>query len=145
MNIPPTVAAVALLLAASMGHAHHATTPVYDIQKTVTTTGVVTSFRLVNPHTMLTLDVTDESGKIMRWTVEFDGRLNLTGAGWTEDTLKAGDVVTVTGNPTHSGSPRMFFAELERADGTRLGRPLVDKLLGPLEDARRQRTAEKRQ
>lgn len=145
MKIRLAIAAAAALLTASAAHPHHSTTPVYDSRRTVTKTGVVSSFRLVNPHAMLTLDVADESGKVARWTVEFDGRVNLTRFGWTDDTLKAGDVVTVTGSPTRNESPRMFFAELERPDGTRLRRPLVDQLFGTLEDARRQRAAEKQQ
>ncbi len=46
----------------------------------------------------------------------------------------------VTGNPTHTGSPRLFFVRLERADGTVLLRPGLDKIQS-LEDERRQRAA----
>ncbi len=142
MKIWLDVAAAAMLLSASAAHAHHSWTPVYDGQRTVTKSGIVSSFRLVNPHAMLTLDVTEESGKVVPWTVEFDGRLNLIRFGWTDETLKTGDAVTVTGNPTHNESPRMFFIELERPDGTRLRRPIIDHLRDTLEDARRQRSKE---
>lgn len=134
-----------MLLLASVAHSHHSTTPVYDNERIATKTGVVSEFRLVNPHAMLTLAVEEEGGRVVPWIVEFDGRLNLTRFGWTDDTLKPGDVVTITGNPTHNESPRMFFIALERSDGTQLRRPLLDHFFGPLEDARRQRVDRKQQ
>ncbi len=50
--------------------AHHAFSPVYDDKRTVTVTGVVTQFRFVNPHALLYLDVTDDTGKTPngRWS-----------------------------------------------------------------------------
>ena len=137
-----TVAAAAMLMSAGI-HAHHSTTPVYDSKRTVTKTGVVTSFRLVNPHAMLQIDVAEEGGKVVPWIVEFDGRVNLTRFGWDDDTLKPGDRVTVMGNPTHSDSPRMFFLGLERPDGTQLRRAMIDPTLDALEKARRRRAVQK--
>ena len=81
----------ALLLAVSIvtltvaaARAHHAFSPVYDAKRTVVVDGVVTQFRFVNPHAMLLIDVTDsKTGKVVKWNVEFAGRLNLEEAGWT--------------------------------------------------------------
>ena len=140
-----SVGPAAMLLSAGVIHAHHSTTPVYDGKRIVTKTGVVTSFRLVNPHAMLTLDVAAEDGKVVPWIVEFDGRLNLTRFGWHDDTLKPGDRITVTGNPTHSDSPRMFFIELERPDGTQLRRAMIDPTVDAIEEARRRRGEQKQQ
>jgi len=52
--------------------------------------------------------------------VEVAGRLNLSGVGWTAESIKAGERITVIGNPTHTGSQRMFFKKIVRADGTEL-------------------------
>jgi len=145
MRAKLTVAAAAILLFASASHAHHSTTPVYDSNRTVTKTGVVTSFRLVNPHALLKLDVAEEDGKVVQWIVEFDGRVNLTRFGWNDETLKPGDRVTVTGNPTHSDAPRMFFIELERPDGTQLRRAMIDPTVDAIEEARRKRAEQKQQ
>jgi len=133
----------AMLLYAGSIHAHHSTTPVYDTTRTVTKTGVVAQFRLVNPHATLKLEVAEEGGNVVPWIVEFDGRVNLTRFGWNDDTLKPGDRITVMGNPTHSNSPRMFFIELERPDGTQLRRAMIDPTVGALEEARRQRAEQK--
>jgi hypothetical protein len=128
----------ALLLCTALASAHHAFAPVYDGSKTVTVAGVVTAFRLINPHAQTLVEVTDEAGAAKSWEVEFDGRLNLTNAGWTDDTIKVGERITVTGNPTHTGSARMFFVSLQRADGSTLLRPAIARIQG-LEEQRRQR------
>ena len=60
----------------------------------------------------------DASGNVKKWTVEFAGRLNLANVGWTEKSIKSGERVTVISNPTHSGSERMYFKKLVRADGS---------------------------
>src|SRR5436853_7801422 len=86
--------------------AHHSFSAVYDDTRMLTVSGVVTQFRFVNPHAMMIMDVTDASGKVSKWTVEFAGSLNLSNVGWTAGSIKAGERVTVFGNPTHSGSER---------------------------------------
>jgi len=100
--------------------AHHAFTPVYDEKRSITVTGVVTEFRFVNPHAMMSMDVTDDGGRVTKWSVEFAGRLNLSEVGWTAESIKAGERVTVTGNPTHTNSNRVFFRKLVRSDGSEL-------------------------
>jgi hypothetical protein len=129
---------VTLLLLGGTLAAHHSFAPVYDGSRQITVNGVVTQFRFVNPHAMMLMDATDESGKVTKWTVEFAGSLNLSEVGWTAETIKAKERVAVTGNPTHTGSSRMFFVKLVRADGTELltsgGQRLKD-----IEEERRQR------
>jgi hypothetical protein len=112
---------VVLALLAARLSAHHAFSPVYDDKRTVTVVGVVTEFRFVNPHALMSMDVTDDSGRVTKWTVEFAGRLNLSEVGWTADSIKAGERVTLTGNPTHAeGTNRVAFKKLVRADGSEL-------------------------
>jgi hypothetical protein len=111
---------------------------VYDEKRVITVAGVVTEFRFVNPHAMMLMDVTDESGKVEKWTVEFAGRLNLSEFGWTADSIMPGEKVTVTGNPTHASSPRMFFRKIVRADGSEL-LPGNAQRLDTIEEQRRRR------
>jgi len=115
---------------------------VYDGSRTVTVAGVVTAFHLVNPHAQMSVDVRDDAGKVVTWVVEFDGRLNLTNAGWNDDTIAVSERVNVTGNPSHTGSARMFFMSLEHADGTLLQRPAVERIQA-LEQQRRQRNEQR--
>jgi len=134
----------ALAITASAATAHHAFAPVYDAQRTVTVQGVVTEFRFINPHALMSLDVTDQAGKLVKWTVEFDGVLNLSEGGWTDRTIVVGDRLTVSGNPTHANSPRMFFRKFVRADGTEVVRH-QDSQGTAIDEQRRQRARERSQ
>jgi hypothetical protein len=132
-------AALALLVMTAVdAMPHHAFSPVYDEARVITVAGVVTEFRFVNPHALMSMDVTDDGGKVERWTVEFAGRLNLSEFGWTGESLKPGETVTVTGNPTHMNSPRMFFRKIVRADGSEL-LPGNAQRLDTIEEQRRRR------
>ena len=133
-----------LALSAAGASSHHAFSPVYDEKRLITVIGVVTQFKFVNPHAMMFMDVTDDTGKVVKWVVEFAGRLNLSGVGWTADSVKAGERVTVNGNPTHTGSQRMFFRRLVRADGTEL-LPAGPQRLNAIEEERRQRASQRNQ
>ena len=133
-----------LVLSAAGASSHHAFSPVYDEKRLITVAGVVTQFRFVNPHAMMLMDVTDESGKVVKWAVEFAGSLNLSEVGWTAASIKAHERVTATGNPTHTGSQRMFFRRLVRPDGTEL-LPAGPQRLKAVEEERRQRALQRNQ
>jgi len=76
--------------------------------------------------------------------VEFAGRLNLSEVGWTADTIKTGEKVSVTGNPTWEKMPRLFFQKLVRPDGSELVRG-APQAQNTLEEERRQRARERDQ
>jgi len=142
---PVALVAVAMLaLSAEAARAHHAFSAEFDDKRTISVQGVVTEFHLVNPHATMFMEVRNEGGKIVKWEVEFAGRLNLAKGGWTPTTIKPGERITVTGNPTHSGSPRLAFLRLVRADGTELVRP-GDKVLDTIEEQRRERARQRNQ
>ena len=56
-----------MVVTAGAATAHHSFSAVYDISRTVSVQGVVTEFRLVNPHALMLLDVADDSGKVSKW------------------------------------------------------------------------------
>ena len=116
-----------MLLLGTVASGHHSFSAVYDAGRTITVQGVVKEFRLINPHALMLMDVTDDSGKVVSWTVEFAGRLNLSEGGWNERTIVPGQRVSVTGNPTHVAAPRMAFVSLLRADGTTLLAPGAER------------------
>src|SRR5215467_4922235 len=128
-----------LVFGVQIAYSHHSFSGVYDGSRVVTVSGVVTQFKFVNPHALLLMDVTDDSGKISKWTVEFAGRLNLSEIGWTPDSLKAKERVTVTGNPTHAaGLPRLAFVKIVKADGTVI-LPANAERSNAIDEERRQR------
>jgi len=133
--LAPTI----FVLAPAFGH--HSFAAQYDGSKTVTLDGTVKDFRFVNPHALATIDVADEKGAVQQWTVEFDGRLNLTNFGWTEATIRPGERVKISGNPERASAPRIFFTKLVRADGTELVRG--GDRLNAIEEDRRLRAAQR--
>lgn len=134
-----TIILLLLVTAVPAANSHHSFSGVYDNTRVVTVTGVVTQFKFVNPHALMFMDVTDESGKVSKWTVEFAGRLNLSEIGWTADSIKVKERLTVTGNPTHAADvPRLFFVKIIKSDGTTLLPTDPNRLKG-IEEERRQR------
>ena len=103
-------AAAALALSGS-AWAHHGDAGRY-IEDVVEITGTVVETQLVNPHSILVLDVAD-GGKTVRWQAEMGGAQQLIKSGWTND-VKPGTKVTLTGRRLKSGAPYMNLTERAR-------------------------------
>jgi Family of unknown function (DUF6152) len=90
-------ASLALALAAFAGHAeaHHAFSAAYDSNKPFTVTGTVTSVDWVNPHVHINVDSKAEDGAVTSWKFEVGSPNGLMRSGWTRNSLKPGDVVTI--------------------------------------------------
>ena len=84
---------------------HHGTAASYDGSKQVTLTGKVTEFWWHNPHSALFVDVTDEKGARVNWSVEMSSPGVMVRAGWTRRTFAAGDAVTIVVHPSRAGTP----------------------------------------
>jgi hypothetical protein len=67
----------------------------FDQRLHVVLEGTVTNVEWINPHTYFYLDVKDQSGKNMNWALETGSPSVLIARGWTRDTMKLGDHVTV--------------------------------------------------
>ena len=101
--------------------AHHSFGVYFDADKPVKLSGVVTRVDWRNPHTHLYLDVKDDSGKVVNWTVEGYPPNVLARTGWKKDvTVKAGDTISVFGWRARDGSPMAHVREATLADGKRL-------------------------
>jgi len=99
------VATAGLLLAARPLVAHHAFAAEFDADKPVKLTGAVTKVEWTNPHTWFYIDVTDEAGKVTNWGLEMGSPNGLMRAGWTRNSMKIGDVVTVEASRAKNGTP----------------------------------------
>ena len=92
--------------------AHHGTAA-YDTTTTVTVSGTVTEFRFTNPHVLVFWDVKDAEGNIRRWSGERSGPNSMArNAGWTRNTLKPGDQVTISGRQSKNGTPTMAISKI---------------------------------
>jgi hypothetical protein len=112
--VMPAVLAVLAVPAA----AHHSFNTFFDMSKTVAIEGVVTSFRLVSPHSEMLVDVADATGKPVTWRITArTGAVNAKREGWrAEDFI--GKKVKVEGNPTRrEGGTAMAAGVVTFLDG----------------------------
>jgi len=97
-------AVMALLAQPSI--AHHSFAAEFDANAPIELTGTVTKVEWANPHTYFYMDVTSPNGEVENWALEMGSPNGLMRRGWTRDSMKIGDVVTVTGSRAKDGSPK---------------------------------------
>ena len=114
------IAAAALFMISSPLRAHHGNAA-YDTDNPITIKGTVTEFAWTNPHVQIYLDVKDDKGKVVHWSVETYSPGKLVRAGWTKDAVKAGDLVTIVLIPAKSSAPVGFLHKLVLPSGKELG------------------------
>ena len=111
--------AIALALAPAPIFAHHGSSN-YDMSKSASVKGTVKQFAFINPHSAIYLETKDDKGNAEEWLVEADSPNNLARNGWTRDSLKPGDQVTVVGNRLKDGSKVMRLQKVIFPDGREL-------------------------
>ena len=113
------VVIVAVLSAASAQtlSAHHSFAAEFDSNKPVSLTGAVTKLEWQNPHIWLYLDVKDEQGAAQHWQCEGGAPNTLTRNGWSKDSLKPNDQVTVDGWLAKDGSKTCNVRSVKLPDG----------------------------
>jgi len=116
----PFAVVASLLFVGRPVSAHHGNAA-YDEKNPITIKGTVTEFAWTNPHCQVYLDVKDEKGNIVHWSVESLSPGKLLRAGWTRDGVKVGDQLAITLEAAKSGAPVGFLLKLAFADGRTLG------------------------
>jgi hypothetical protein len=84
--------------------AHHSFAAEFDAQKPVTLKGVVVKWEMINPHGWITMGVTAADGSTTQWMVETSNPNGLMRLGWTKNSLKPGDEITVEGYLAKDGA-----------------------------------------
>jgi len=98
------VGLLGLLLTAAPVLAHHSFAAEFDASKPLKLTGTVTKLEWTNPHTWFFIDVKGDDGKVTNWGFEMGSPNGLMRAGWTRNSMKVGDTVTVEASRAKDGS-----------------------------------------
>lgn len=138
-----SIAAAALVASLPLA-AHHSFSAEFDGSKEIKATGSVTKLDWQNPHGWIHLTVTelcertaagrgpdaveqewacrtpDSKEGAADWAFEIGSPNGLMRQGWTRNSLKAGDVVTVLGSRARDGSTNSNARSVTTADGKRL-------------------------
>jgi hypothetical protein len=85
---------------AAFGHHSNAS---YDRDRQTKLKGTVVDFKWTNPHIQVIFDVQGR-GALERWVGEGPSPSQMAENGWTEQTLKRGDRISLVGNPPRSGA-----------------------------------------
>ena len=94
---------VTWVLAAVPAVPHHSFAAEFDLNRSIELTGTVTQVQWTNPHAWLHIDVEDDDSNTQNWAIELLGINTLFRRGWTRDTVKAGDVVSIEGFGARDG------------------------------------------
>jgi hypothetical protein len=108
-----------LLMCGMAAFAHHSLGATYESDKEIKLEGKIVQLLLRNPHSFLQIDVPEKDGTMQRWSLEWRSSGQLGQAGIKRDTLKSGDDVVVTVNPSRTkGDNRGALKTLHRtSDG----------------------------
>jgi len=118
MRLKISILVMAAMLLAATVHAHHAAAPIFDQDREVEVKGVVKTWRFVNPHPILLIDVKDDKGQTVEWGMHFPAATSLSKRGWTDHTFKAGEVVIAKGHPSKAaGTHGLEAGTVKREDG----------------------------
>jgi hypothetical protein len=118
MRIQVSVAAVAIavLSSPSVG-AHHSFAAEFSYELSGTIAGEVIEVLFVNPHARYFVAVKDESGNEVIWDAQTRSTNALTRVGWTKDTMRVGDKVTLEGNLGRDNTRKLWIREVRTQSG----------------------------
>jgi hypothetical protein len=102
--------AAAVLGLIGIAEAHHGSAA-YNTAEPYTVTGTVVEFQFLNPHCIITLEAKDDSGAVQKWQGELTSPNHLIRAGWSAQSVKAGDQVTLTGWRHKSGVNSLWITK----------------------------------
>lgn len=116
-----------LLAVCGFAFAHHGTSVTYQTDKTITVKGTVTEWVFSYPHPQIYFDVKGEHGEIQHWGSELGPTplmMKKMNVGWSKDSMKPGDQITLTCNPHKVTSSNVCLAKQIVINGKEL--PLLN-------------------
>lgn len=126
-----SVLVLGIFLVAGPVFAHHGFAGRYDEEHPSTVQGAVLEFEFINPHSAIIFEAKDASGAMQRWHAELGGANALHRAdGWTKDTLKPGDKITIVGPRNKNGSNDMNLSHESKISLTDTGKEIHNSFRG---------------
>src|SRR4029079_2935818 len=116
-TISVCIGALLVIVAAAAVSAHHSFAAEFDVNKPVTLTGAVTKVEWGNPHIWVYMDFKDERGVAQAWQCEGGAPNTLTRNGWSKDSLKTSEQITIDGWLAKNGSRTCNMRVVKLADG----------------------------
>jgi len=110
--------------------AHHGAAA-YDTSKSLTVKATVTEWFWANPHCFLKFDAKDDKGNVVHWATETSNPSDMVNLGWSKDSFKTGDEVTVTFTPVKNGAPVGRIDQVVLSNGQILKARVVFKSTDP--------------
>ena len=108
-----------LLVAPIAVMAHHGAAA-YDTSKLTTLKGTVTEYKFINPHVEISIALKNDKGKVETWIAEANSPNVLSRRGWSRDTMKPGDEITLIGNRGKNGTFTLRLQKVVLSDGQEL-------------------------
>jgi len=102
--------------AARLALAHHSFAA-FNTEAQKVVTGTVKKVNWTNPHTWIWIDVANDKGVTETWGVEGMSPNYLARRGWTRETIKPGDKLSITVYPMKDGQSGGMFLSAKRPDG----------------------------
>ena len=99
--------------------AHHGSNA-YSDKLLVLKDATVTKFVWANPHSIVMFDAKDDAGNMAHWAAEAGSPSALGLIGWTKNSVRPGDVITVYMYPAKSGNPVGRLSRIVLSDGSTL-------------------------
>lgn len=100
---------------------HHSISAEFDVNSPITFTGTIKQVDWMNPHIYTHVEVTNPDGSVVVYKVEGGPPNALFRQGWRKDSLKVGELVTVSGIKAKSPTSRNIGqATITTSDGRRV-------------------------
>ena len=118
MNIRVSLAALTVAALSGPGaEAHHSFAAEFSYDESGTISGEVVEVLYVNPHARYFIAIDNEDGKEILWDAQTRSPNALAAVGWTKDTVRVGEHITIEGNLGRDGAPKIWIRELRKASG----------------------------
>ena len=109
---------VGVLVLYGAAFAHHGSASYKSEEVVVLKEATVTRFLWANPHAMVLFDVKDEQGNTAHWAGEAGSPAAIRLLGWSKNSMRPGDVITVQLYPSKFESDVGRVVKIVFADGT---------------------------